>query len=134
MKYEEIKIGAVYSFDKKITKEDVLCFAELVGDYNQIHVDKKYGRSSLFGQNIVHGMLAGSLFSTLVGMYCPGENGLYLSQTLNFRYPIFFNDLVCVMGEVISKSDSIKVITLKTQILKDNIVVIDGEAKVKLLI
>lgn len=134
MKYEEIKINAVYSFERLITKSDVLSFAKLTGDYNKIHVDEEYGADSKFGKNIVHGMLAGSLFSTLVGMYCPGDGGLYLSQSLNFRSPIFWGDRVEVRGEVVAKNDSIKVITLKTTISRAGKVVIDGEAKVKLLI
>ena len=58
---------------------------------------------------------------------------MYLGQTLNFRLPIFYSDEVEVRGEVVAKNDSIKVITLKTEILKAGKVVIDGEAKVKLL-
>ena len=123
----------VYSFERIITKKDVLSFATLTGDWNPLHTDEKYASKSQFGQNIVHGMLAGSLFSALIGMYCPGENSLYLSQTLDFRSPIFYNDLVEVRGEVVAKNDSIKVITLKTEILKEGKIVINGEAKVKLL-
>ena len=61
MKYEEIKIKAVYSFERLITKEDVLSFAKLTGDYNKIHIDMEYGPVSYFGKNIVHGMLAGRI-------------------------------------------------------------------------
>lgn len=76
-------------------------------------------------------MLTGCFFSTLVGMHCPGENSLYLSQTLNFRAPIFAGDKVLVRGTVISKNDSIRLITLKTEILRQGAVAVDGEARVK---
>lgn len=134
MNYKEIKIGAVYSFERIITKDDVLAFAKLTGDYNKIHVDEKYGSASPFGRNIVHGMLAGSLFSALIGMHCPGENSLYLSQTLNFRLPVFCGDRLKVKGTVMAKNDSIKVITLKMEIMKNNQMAIDGEAMVKVLV
>lgn len=32
-------------------------FSKLSGDYNKIHIDKKYGYNSQFGENIVHGSL-----------------------------------------------------------------------------
>ena len=32
-------------------------FSKLSGDYNKIHLDKKYGYNSQFGENIVHGSL-----------------------------------------------------------------------------
>ena len=133
MKYEEIKIGDVYSFEKTLTKKDVLDFAKLTGDHNKLHVDEEFGKNSKFKQNITHGMLAGSLFSTIIGMHCPGENGLYISQTLNFKTPIFYGDKLLVKGTVTNKNDSVKLITLKTEILKENKVAISGEAKAMVL-
>ena len=58
---------------------------------------------------------------------------MYISQTLNFRHPIYYDDTLTVKGTVIDKSDAIKIITLKTEILKDGKLIIDGEAKVKVL-
>ena len=56
-----------------------------------------------------------------------------MSQTLQFRKPVFYGDEVIVRGTVIEKSDSIKVITLKTEILHNGEVIINGEAKAKVL-
>ena len=133
MKYEDIKIGEIYSFNRKISKKDVLVFAKLTGDFNALHVNEIFGRKSIFKKNVVHGMLVGSLFSTLVGMHCPGENGLYLSQSLNFKSPLFYEDEVTVRGTVIDKNDSVKVLVLKTEILRDGKITIQGEARVKIL-
>jgi len=133
MKYEDIKVGDVYSFKKTLNKQDVLNFAKLTGDHNKLHVDETFGKKSKFKQNISHGMLAGSLFSTIIGMHCPGEDGFYISQTLNFKMPIFYGDKLLVKGTVINKNDSIKMITLKTEILKENKVAISGEAKAMVL-
>ena len=131
--YSDINEGSSYSFDRKISRQDVVDFAKLSGDFNPLHVDAEFGRKSQFKKNIAHGMLAASLFSTLVGMHCPGEKSLYMSQTLNFRMPIYYEDIVTVRGTVISKNDSIKMITLKTEILKNDKVAIDGEARVRVL-
>ncbi len=133
MEYNEIKIGSAYSFKTTITRQHVLEFAEMTGDKNKIHIDEEFGKTTVFKRNIAHGMLVGSFFSTLVGMHCPGENSLYLSQTLNFKKPIFFDDAIVVRGTVLEKNDSIQIITLKTEILKEGIVCISGDAKVKVL-
>ena len=133
LNYSDIRKGDVYAFDKKLSKEDVINFANLTGDLNPLHVDEEFGRKSVFNRNIVHGMLTASLFSTLVGMHCPGEKCLYLSQTLNFRSAVFYDDTVTVKGTVMSKNDSIKLITLKTEIIKAGKIVIIGEAKIKML-
>jgi len=129
--YADIKEGMVFSFARTVSQQDVQEFAKLTGDFNKLHVDHAYGKQSAFGQNIVHGMLCGSLFSQLVGMHCPGENSLYLTQSLQFRQPVFYGDSLTVKGTVLSKNDGIRVVTLKTEILKNGKVAVDGEAKVK---
>src|SRR3989338_2139965 len=103
--YEDIQVGVVYEFEQTITRDDVIRFAELSGDHNPLHVDHAFGEQSQFGKNIVHGMFAASLFSTLVGMYCPGQDALYMGQTLQFRKPLFYGDHVTVRGTVAEKSD-----------------------------
>ena len=133
MKYKEIKVGMRFSFKRVITPEDGEIFSELTGDFNPLHLDKKFAQKSQFGKNIVHGMLAGSLFSALIVVHCPGRSSLYLSQTLNFKQPIFYGDQLRVVGQVKNKSEPLKIITLKTEILRGNEAVVTGEAKVKLL-
>ena len=130
---DTIEVGREYAFTRAISPEDIAIFARLTGDNNPLHTNPVYGAESPFGKNIAHGMLAGSLFSTLVGMHCPGEKSLYVSQTLNFKKPIFPGDMLTVKGTIVAKNESIRLVTLKTEILKDDVVMITGEAKVKVL-
>ena len=133
LKYEDIAVGNTYQFEHRITKAQVGVFAQLTGDVNPLHVDEEFASKSSYGKNLVHGMLAGSLFSRLIGMYCPGRDALYLRQTLDFKGPIFCDDVVTVKGTVISKVDSVKMIELKTEILKQGEVVLTGTAKAKMV-
>ena len=125
LSYQDIRVGEVYSFARKISRKDIMNFAKLSGDFNRLHIK----------DNVVHGMLSGSLFSTLVGMYCPGERSLYVSQTLNFRKILCGGDSVIVRGTVVGKVDSVRIVILKTEILnlKDSKIMVDGEAKIKVL-
>jgi 3-hydroxybutyryl-CoA dehydratase len=131
--FEDISIGDIYSFQKTISSIDVLKFAELTGDYNPLHVDHKFGAKSIFKQNIVHGMLCSGFFSTLVGMYCPGEKCLYLSQTLQFRRPLFYDDTILIKGIILEKSPAAKVIKIKTEILRGEDIIVTGEARIQFL-
>lgn len=133
LKYEEIKNGYVFSFERIITQNDQQMFVELTGDFNPLHVDPVFGEKSKFGRNIVHGLLVGSFFSTLVGMYCPGEKNLYLGQSYSFRQPIFVGDKIEIRGTVMGKNDSVKLITIKTEVWKDGVIAISGDAKVSFL-
>ena len=133
LNYDDIYVDSCFSFRRTIRREDVLMFAKLTGDYNPLHVDNGFATESQFGRRVVHGMLTSSLFSTLVGMYCPGENSLYLSQSLQFKSPLFYGDTATVIGTVISKVEAIRLIKLKTEVYRDNDLIVTGEAQVKVL-
>ena len=131
--YNEIEINSTFSFTRTDTKEDVSVFAILSGDLNPLHVDESFGKNSKFGKNVVHGMLTASLFSTLVGMYCPGKKCLYLGQTLQFKMPLFYDETVDVKGTVVSKVDALKMLKMKTEIYRGKDLILTGEAQVQLL-
>lgn len=132
MRLEDIKIGYCASFDRIVTDQDMADFAKLSGDTNPLHTDEAYAKKTKFNQRVVYGMLAASFFSCLVGMHTPGENALYLSQDLKFLHPIFIGEELMVQGKVIEKHESVRIITIRTQIIKkeNNVIAVDGLAKV----
>lgn len=130
--YEEIKVGDRFSFDYFIDENLVNRFAEVSGDYNPLHVKADYAEKTEFHGRIAHGMLLASLFSNLIGMHCPGERALYLSQEIRFRNPLPLNRRILISGEVVSKSDAVKIIELKTIINDEQgAVIVDGLARVR---
>lgn len=133
LNFADIKEGDEFSFVREITREDGIRFAVLTGDINPLHIDPVFGYESQFGENIVHGMLLTGFFSTLVGVYCPGKNALYLSQTLRFKRPVLYGDRVTARAQVVAKNASMRMLTLKTEILKDGVIAVSGEAKVVVL-
>jgi 3-hydroxybutyryl-CoA dehydratase len=111
----------------------VLKFAELTGDFNQLHVNKEFGGQSIFKKNIAHGLLVAGFFSTIVGMYCPGKNSLYLQQSVNFRQPVFYGDWLEIKGTVVEKNESVGIVGIKMEAYKDEDLAVEGLAKVKIL-
>ncbi|KAH9599887.1 MaoC-like dehydratase domain [Trypanosoma melophagium] len=89
-----IRIGDTAFVRRVISEEDVKAFGPLVGDLNPIHVDETAAKAAGFPAPIVYGMLAGSLFSGLLGSELPGPQSIYLSQTLSFVAPVFVGDEV----------------------------------------
>lgn len=127
---DEIEIGLEKSFEVKLTQKLIDDFAQLSGDYNPLHTNKNFAKSKNFKTVVCHGMLLASFFSRLVGMYLPGKDSLYFSQSLNFLKPAFVDDIVTVSGKVISKSISTKIITLNMTIKNLENELLSGEAKV----
>ena len=129
--FKEITIGYSKKFTVKINSKMLDDFATLSGDYNPLHMDSEYAEKTQFKKQVCHGMLLTSFFSRLIGMYIPGKNALYFSQTVNFRSPCFVEDVVTVIGEVTEKRDTTKMITIKTEIYnQNNICLVNGIGKV----
>jgi len=114
--FEEIEIGLTKKFDVIITQPLVDDFAKISGDSSPIHVNEEYAKSTKFGKRIIHGMLLASFLSRMVGMYLPGKNALYSSQTLEFRNPCFIGDKITVLSTVTDKSESTKIIKIESKI------------------
>ncbi len=87
-----IKIGDTAFQVKKVTERDIELFGEVTNDYNPAHFDSEYAAGTMFKKRISHGMLVGSLFSKVFGMDLPGEGSIYLTQSLRFRRPVYFED------------------------------------------
>jgi len=130
-RFEEIAIGMKKRFSVTVNEAMVEEFARISGDHNPLHMNEEYARSTKFGKRVCHGMLVASFFSRLIGVYLPGKNSLYFSQSLNFLAPCYIDDDITIEGEVIDKSLSTRIVTLKTVIYnKSGTGLIEGIAKV----
>ena len=125
-------IGDRASLSKAFTEEEVYQFAEISTDKNPIHLDKDFGKASIFGERIVHGILVASLFSGLIGMELPGEGSIYLGQNLTFKAPVKIGEQVTASVEVIKIREDKPIVTLQTTCVNSlGQVVVEGEAVVK---
>ncbi|MEP6719598.1 MAG: MaoC family dehydratase, partial [bacterium] len=107
-------VGDTASISKEITDADIRAFAELSGDFNPVHLDDEFARTTRFGRRIAHGMLGASLISTVLGTKLPGQGAIYLSQTLQFLAPIFPGDAVTAKVTVTKIKEGKPIVTLET--------------------
>jgi len=133
--YGEITLGQEASFSVAITDAMMDDFGRASGNLSPLHMDEEYSRKTPFGHRIVHGMMIGSLFSRLFGMYLPGEYGLCLSETLQFHLPIFAGDTVIIRGVVTHKTDANHAIVLRTTAESEDgkRIFVSGDALIKVL-
>ncbi|MBV5298477.1 MAG: MaoC family dehydratase [Rhodoferax sp.] len=125
---EDITVGMSAEIAKTITDADILLFAAVSTDTNAVHMDEEFGRTTMFGGRIAHGMLSASLISAVLGNRLPGPGTIYMSQSLRFRAPVR-------PGETVHAKVTVKeVIAEKARVVVDTVctvggkVVIDGEA------
>ncbi len=126
------EVGASAAFETTIDDALIRGFASISGDHNPLHVDDDYAARSGFGGRIAHGMIAGALFSRLVGEHLPGERALYRSQELRFLAPLRPGTPVRVAGEVIEVDPELSLLRLRTTVRStdDGTIYVEGIAEV----
>jgi len=75
-------------------------------------------------------MLTASLISAVLGTRLPGRGAIYVSQSIQFRAPVFIGDTVTAEVEVASVDARRRRVTLATRCLVGDKVVLRGEAVV----
>lgn len=110
--FDQIQIGETASFTKTITETDVYLFAGISGDFNPLHVNEEYAKTSPFKTRIAHGGLAASLLANVLGMKLPGLGTVALEVTQKFRNPVYFGDTVTVAVTVSKKIERMKIIEM----------------------
>jgi phosphate acetyltransferase len=129
--FADIWVGDGASLVRQVTQRDIQLFAAVSGDVNPAHVDALYARNSRFHEIIAHGMLGGSLISSVLGTQYPGPGTIYLSQTLKFLKPVHIGDTLTVTVKVITIDTATHQVVLDTRCVdQEGDVVIEGEAKV----
>ena len=107
--------GQKFVIKKSFSTEEVKMFSSLSGDNNPIHVDDKEAIKSGFPEKIVHGILAASIFSSIIANELPGPGSIYLSQNLNFKRPIFHNQKVVFTVEILRIKEDKPIFELETK-------------------
>ncbi|MBW3698530.1 MaoC family dehydratase [Vibrio sp. T187] len=125
------EIGQTAIIEKALDKQTVEAFAGVSEDYNPIHLDEEFAKTTQFERPIVHGMLASSLISGLLASKVPGAGSIYLGQSLKFVRPLFVGETVTAKVEVTSVREDKPIAVISTQVLDaDGKVAVDGEATV----
>ena len=104
--FEDFESGMeVVTRGRTITEADVVNFAGVTGDYNQIHTDAKYAESFDFGKRIAHGLLVQSVGVGLAVMtgFIDGTILAFRELNCKFSKPVFLGDTIHVRLEVVEK-------------------------------
>ena len=112
-KFADLSVGMGEKFTVTITEEMMDKFIEITGDISPIHVSADYAKAHGFKNRVCHGMLFGSMFSTLAGVYLPGEHCLLHSVETKFSLPVFPGDVLTVAGKVSEINETFKTVFVK---------------------
>lgn len=116
----ELSPGLTESFTVTVTDEMMRQFYAITGDCSPIHMDTEYAAGRGYPGRVVYGMLGASFFSTLAGVYLPGEHCLLHSVEAKFAKPVMIGDTLTVLGRVAEVSETFGEVTIKATITNQN--------------
>jgi 3-hydroxybutyryl-CoA dehydratase len=132
LSYSQVKVGDEWGSEPlQITEEAVQTFSKLSGDFNLLHKDEEYAKSSIFHRRIAHGHLTVSVASGFWSMLFSGKTLAMLEADYKFLAPVFLGDFIVTRVKVTAQKPASKydggVVTLSVRILvRQNTVAVEG--------
>jgi acyl dehydratase len=145
--FDDVEVGQQWeSMARTVTEADIVNFAGLSGDFNPIHIDHEFARSTAaFRRPVAHGVLVLAISSGL-GTHAPPVRTLALMaiQSWEFREPVFIGDTIRTRSKVLAKEERARgrrgVVTWQRQVVNQDdkivqegvtVTLIEGRANVK---
>lgn len=109
--FEEFNMGDVYkSQARTVTESDVAQFAGLSGDFNPLHTDAEFARTTPFGERIAHGMLVMAMATGMAnwtGVF-EGTTIALAEQQIRYKGVVKFGDTIYLQLTVADKKETSK--------------------------
>jgi acyl dehydratase len=131
--FDDVSVGQEWhSLRRTVTETDIVNFAGLSGDFNPIHIDHEFARTTPFRRPIAHGLLVLSIASGLSLHSPPMRTLAFLSiREWHLRGAVFVGDTLQVRARVLEKEVRARgrrgIVTWQRQIVnQENKVVQEG--------
>ncbi len=133
--FEDWEIGKeLWTASRTVTEADIAAFAGVSGDFNPLHTNEVFAAATPMKTRIAHGMLGVAIATGLANQTrtMEGTTIALMSQTLNYKAPIFPGDTVTLCLTVTDRKMSSKggrgVVTFKMELFNQrDEVVTDGQ-------
>tara|TARA_B110001454_G_scaffold212949_1_gene230396 strand:- start:378 stop:779 length:402 start_codon:yes stop_codon:yes gene_type:complete len=125
--------GESFATELKITEHLIKSFADISGDINPLHTDPDYAKEKGFLKTVAYGNLLGLLISTLIGVKLKSKEVMLLTQTVNYKKPIYAGDTIILTGTVSNIVSAVNSIELKLIFSNGHQTVASGKCTFKCL-
>jgi enoyl-coA hydratase, R-specific len=113
--FEDLYVGMKESFTVEITEDMQRSFTNMSGDVNPMHLDRNECLAGGYRDCLVYGMCTASFYSTLVGVYLPGEKCLFHRCEVEWPAPVYIGDTLTVTGTVKEVDSQFRRIVIKAE-------------------
>ena len=131
---ENFQLGDLFQYKFDITQELVDKFVSLSNDKNPLHIDDEFAKEKGFKSKVVQGNLQNCFISYFIGMCLPSKHVMILSQTINYKNPVFINDNIHLTSKIVGIFSSVGVIEFKYKFKNQSDQIIStGKINIKLI-
>jgi len=105
--YEDLNVGDEHqSTGRTVTETDVVSFAGLSGDFNNMHIDEEFAKKTVFGTRVAHGLcvlsIASGLWFTMPRLATVAFMGL---EDWRFSGAVKFGDTIRITRKLVEKRE-----------------------------
>lgn len=127
LSFDQFNLGDVFVCQARtVTEADTVNFAGVSGDYNPLHTDEEFGKTTPFGGRIAHGVLGLAIATgqaNQLGVF-EGTTMALMQQTVKYVGAIKFGDTIHLELKVAEKKETSKpdrgIVTFDATVLNQN--------------
>jgi len=95
--FEDFHVGQRFvTKARTVTEADVVNFAALTWDHNQLHTDAEYAARTMYGKRIAHGLLGVAIHTGLASSLTEQSILALLELSWQFKLPLYIGDTIHV--------------------------------------
>jgi acyl dehydratase len=129
----KFKLDDLFEQKFKISKDLVDDFIKLSGDKNPLHTNDKIATEKGFKSKVVQGNLQNCFISYFIGECLPVKDVIILYQDINFKKPVYLNDILFLKAKIIGIFESVGLIEFNYKFInQSNEIISNGIIKIKL--
>ena len=109
--FDQFNVGDMFVCQARtVTEADTVNFAGVAGDYNPLHTDEEFGKTTPFGSRIAHGLLGLAIATgqaNQLGVF-EGTTIALMQQVVKYTGAVKFGDTIHLELKVAEKKESSK--------------------------
>lgn len=103
-----------------VSENEYNTFQNCSKDMNPLHVDECFARAKGFKERVMYGNILNAFISYAIGMELPMQNVILLTQSIQYKNPIYLNDELVMSLKTESITEAVNSVKLVYKFYDEN--------------
>lgn len=129
------KLNDKFEESFQVTEKIYLGFIDLFNDTNILHTDHEFALQKNFRGKVMHGNILNGFLSFFIGECLPHKNVIIHSQQIQFKNPVYLNDVLKFEAVISELFDSVNAVEFKFNFINSGLkIVARGKIQIGMLL